>query len=554
MRGELAIHHLGAGMSLGQNPFGRDVANLALFRAFARHGDFERLHLLTPFRIDEAAALEALSGGEPLATQVEYSSLLDQERMARAGVLFRGKADLPELAWARRGAGRDADYSLVGLIHTLAPPLTRQEIALSSVAPVEPWDAIVCTSPAVQGAMQTMFAEWTDYLGEKFGGPKRPAPMLPMIPLGVDLAEMSALADRPQVRAQARARLGLTEEDVLVLWVGRLSFFEKAAPQPMFRAVEEAGRKVGRPLHFALAGWFPQAEHQSHFEAAARGYAPTTPIHWIDGNDRTLLGEMWAAADIFLSLVDNIQETFGLAPIEAMAAGLPVVASDWDGYRFTIQHGRQGFLASSLVPAPGGPSAQLLRRHQLRLDSYQVYAGNVAHYTAINVREAADGLAALAASADLRRRLGENGRRRVREVFDWPEVMRRYRDLFDELETIRRGVGSASPGPKLSPVSGDPFRDFAGFATQVLSPQTRFALREGVSPDDEVALAGIVRLDAFAEAWRAPPETLRALVDGLAATPWRALGDIVSEVRPSERAGVTYGLVWLCKMGVLDWL
>ena len=108
MRGELAIHHLGAGMALGQNPFGRDVANLALFRAFARHGDFERLHLLTPFRIDEAAALEALSGGEALATQVEYSSLLDQERMARAGVLFRGKADLPELAWARRGAGPGA--------------------------------------------------------------------------------------------------------------------------------------------------------------------------------------------------------------------------------------------------------------------------------------------------------------------------------------------------------------------------------------------------------------------------------------------------------------
>ena len=554
MRGELAIHHLGAGMALGQNPFGRDVANLALFRAFARHGGFERLHLLTPFRIDEAAALEALAGGAPLATQVEYGSLLDQGRMARAGVLFRGKADLPDLAWARRGAQRDAHYSLVGLIHTLAPPLTRQEIALSSVAPVEPWDAIVCTSPAVQGAMQTLFAEWTDYLGEKFGGPHRPAPMLPMIPLGVDLAEMTALADRPQVRAQARARLGLTDEDVLVLWVGRLSFFEKAAPQPMFRAVEEAGRKVGRPLHFALAGWFPNPEHRPHFEEAAQGYAPTTPVHWIDGNDRTSLGEMWAAADIFISLVDNIQETFGLAPVEAMAAGLPVVASDWDGYRFTIQHGRQGFLASSLIPAPGPPSVNLLRRHQLRVDSYQAYAGQVAHYTAINVREAAEGLAALAAAPDLRRRLGQGGRQRVREVFDWPQVMARYRELFDELAVLRGRAGPPAPGPRRNPVSGDPFRDFAGFATRVLAPETRFALREGIAPGDEVALARTVRLDGFAEAWRAPPATLRRLAEGLAATPWRSLGEILVEVPPAERPGVTYGLVWLCKMGVLDWL
>ena len=554
MRGELAIHHLGAGMALGQNPFGREVANLALFRAFARHGGFERLHLLTPFRIDEAAALDALSGGEALQTQVEYGSLLDQGRMARAGVLFRGKADLPDLAWARRSAGRDADYSLVGLIHTLAPPLTRQEIALSSVAPVEPWDAIICTSPAVQGAMQTMFAEWTDYLGEKFGGPNRPAPMLPMIPLGMDLAEMTTLADRPQVRAAARARMGLADEDVLVLCVGRLSFFEKAAPQPMFRAVDEAGRQAGRPLHFALAGWFPNPDHQPHFEEAARGYAPSTTVHWVDGNDRELLGEMWAAADIFLSLVDNIQETFGLAPVEAMAAGLPVVASDWDGYRFTIQHGRQGFLASSLIPAPGPPSVNLLRRHQLRVDSYQAYAGQAAHYTAINVREAADGLAALAASPELRRRLGEAGRRRVAEVFDWPQVMARYRELFDELAGLRAKAGREARAPRLNPVSGDPFRDFSGFATKVMAPETRFALREGVSPGDEVALARTVRLDGFAETWRAPPEVLRRLVENLAATPWRSLGEIVSEIAPAERAGVAYGLVWLCKMGVLDWL
>ena len=31
-----------------------------------------------------------------------------------------------------------------------------------------------------------------------------------------------------------------------------------------------------------------------------------------------------------------MQESFGLAPIEAMAAGLPVIASDWDGLRDTV--------------------------------------------------------------------------------------------------------------------------------------------------------------------------------------------------------------------------
>ena len=58
----------------------------------------------------------------------------------------------------------------------------------------------------------------------------------------------------------------------------------------------------------------------------------------------------WAAADIFLSLVDNPQETFGLAPVEAMAAGVPVVVSDWDGYRYTVSDGVEGFRISTLSP------------------------------------------------------------------------------------------------------------------------------------------------------------------------------------------------------------
>lgn len=71
----------------------------------------------------------------------------------------------------------------------------------------------------------------------------------------------------------------------------------------------------------------------------------------LDGNDPALLAQSCAAADLFLSLVDNFQETFDLAAVEAMVAGLPVVVSDWDGYRYTMRDGVNGVL----VPTLGSP-------------------------------------------------------------------------------------------------------------------------------------------------------------------------------------------------------
>lgn len=553
MSGELAIHHLGGGLGLGPNPFGRDVANLALYRALARYGGFERLHLLTSVETPVAAMAEALQGATPLTTQIETGSLLEIGRARQAGTLFRGKADLAELAWARRGSTHDNAYSLVGLIHTIAPPTTREEIAQASLAPVQPWDAIICTSPAVHDSIRTMFEGWTDYLGARFGGDRRPMPQLPILPLGVELDEIAAKADRPDVRHAVRARLGLEEEDVLALWVGRLSFFEKATPQAMFRAVEEAGELAGRPLHFALTGWFPDPAHRDYFEAVGQAYAPRSTIHWINGNDPVNLGEMWAAADVFLSLVDNIQETFGLAPVEAMAAGLPVVASDWDGYRFTIRHGQDGFLAPTMFPSPGPPSIRLLRRHLLRLDSYQAYAGQAAQYTAVDVGAAARGLADLASSRELRQRMGAAGRARVREIFDWKQVVKGYRDLFDQLADLRRQAPPQAPGFRLNPVHGDPFLDHRSFASLSLTADTEVRLRPGIDPATDQALVGDIKLDGYAEGWRASRLELQGLAMDLQGGGWCRVGELVAPYPSDVRAQVTYGLVWLCKAGVLDW-
>src|ERR1700760_2735871 len=157
----------------------------------------------------------------------------------------------------------------------------------------------------------------------------------------------------------------------------------------MFQAVQKAAAASGVKLHFAMAGWFPNDADRGRYEQAAKVHAPDVATHFLDGNDRTLVGELWAGADVFMSLVDNIQETFGITPVEAMAAGLPVVASNWDGYRFTGRDGQDGFLIPTLGGPTSGQGLNMIMRHLFEMSSYQSYVGEVAQHTAVHVGRAA---------------------------------------------------------------------------------------------------------------------------------------------------------------------
>src|ERR1700742_738326 len=113
-----------------------------------------------------------------------------------------------------------------------------------------------------------MLEEYGAFGDERPRGVRPPQPQLPVVPLGVDGAALAARADRPEARARLRAELGLAEDDVLVLWVGRLSYFEKAFPQPMFRAVQQAQAATGAKVAFVMAGWFPGEGDRALYEQA----------------------------------------------------------------------------------------------------------------------------------------------------------------------------------------------------------------------------------------------------------------------------------------------
>ncbi|WP_229858927.1 glycosyltransferase [Streptomyces poonensis] len=130
-------------------------------------------------------------------------------------------------------------------------------------------------------------------------------------PLGVDLAGRHPALRDPEVRAR-HARV----EDALLVMCSRLSVEKR--PGTALDALEALLRR-GRRAVLVVAGDGPL---RGRLEQRARGLPVTFLGHLAD---RTELGALQASADVCLA--PGPAETFGLAALEAMACGTPVVAS-----------------------------------------------------------------------------------------------------------------------------------------------------------------------------------------------------------------------------------
>jgi starch synthase len=396
----------------------------------------------------------------------------------------------------------------------------------------------------VQGVLENYGA----YLGERLGA-KPPAPRLelPVIPLGVDCDAFAADGPAAAKRAAARARLRLGEGDVAFLFLGRLSYHAKAHPLPMFLALEAAARRCGKPLVLILAGYFFNDSIKRLFLEGARRYCPSVRLVQVEGRKPEARAAAWAAADVFTSFSDNIQESFGLAPVEAMAAGLPVVVSDWDGYRDTVVHGETGFAVPTAMPAPGA-GAEFALRYLSGADSYDQYIGRVGLCTAVDVGAAIEAYAALIGDPALRRRMGEAGRARARRLFDWSVIVPAYQALWAEL-AARRARAGARPGRSF-PLRDDPFAVFRAFPTHAIGGAT-LVERAADEPLREAERIAASAMNNYALAFMLGREELARLFAALEPGRPRPVRELEALFPPARRNALLRALGWLAKGGVL---
>ena len=194
---------------------------------------------------------------------------------------------------------------------------------------------------------------------------------------------------------------------------------------------------------------------------------------YVDGRIQQNKFDIFSIGDIFFSLTDNIQETFGLTPLEAMASEMPVVVSDWDGYRETVRDGIDGFRVKT-TSFPEQLSNTLAYRFDIGADTYDRYCGYHSLFTAVDIEESIEKLKLLITNDDLRKELGKNARENAVNKFSWSTILTKYEELSDELNEIRLSDGKefSLVNSKISSDRLSPFKIFSTYPTRNIDKNT----------------------------------------------------------------------------------
>ena len=292
------------------------------------------------------------------------------------------------------------------------------------MSPVKSCDAILCSSASqrqvVKRLLSTASASISDYLGIAL--PYRGRLEQQVLGLEVD-------SECQEDKDAARKSLNLPEDKKVLLCLGRLSPFDKMDIHPLLLALNElveACRIDDFLLVIAGSGDAGGPYVQSLLKRACE-LNLEDHIRFELSLDESKKYQLYKAADVFVSLADNVQESFGITPLEAMRDEVPVVLSDWNGYRELVENEVSGYL----IPTMGlnneaiNRSLSLLHAPQARLIEAQSVSVDIK--TLVNV------LAGLLTDDDLRQQVGKAGRQHFVEQFSWPELVNAYQQMALEL-------------------------------------------------------------------------------------------------------------------------
>jgi len=312
-------------------------------------------------------------------------------------------------------------FPVTGIIHSINDFNTlQQSIKYISAGPKE-FDSIVSTSTAGKKALLNYFREAEKNISREYSS-------------NVDIIPLAYPNDFDKVKIiskqDARAQLKIEKDRFTIIYLGRLSLSTKLDLANMLFSLKDFVNS--KNINLILAGGASKSDINNLESVINAINFPKDKLKVFYNFHHTLKSVLYLASDIFISPVDNLQETFGITVPEAKFFGTIPIVSDWNGYKDTVNDGVDGYKIPTYSFSDDGFSLD---------EMYELIGLYDYHYTFsqtvyINYNIMIEKIETLMIDDKLRKKMSMNARGHSRKFYSWKTVMKQYVELWDKLHNL----------------------------------------------------------------------------------------------------------------------
>jgi len=406
--------------------YGASEVTEGFYKALFKYGTYSEYHFFVRNTNNLNKGLSDSIINPDKVKIINNSSLPSCVGKIKYSIFFISDIDLSSLAYLRSYYAKQG-FPICGLAHTVSYSFLLKEAFFNNmVSKIYPFDSIICSSPALKKAISNINRLVSKSVKDELRAVIGYKGRLDQLPLGID-ADSYGKTDK----MQARAVLGLPKDKIIILYFGRLSLYDKMDLFCLLDVFKELLRKK-KNIVLLIAGNNGRDNYAMNLKKMATDLGIASDIRFNLNPSAEKKYLLYSASDIFVSPSDNIQESFGLTILEAMASSLPVVVSDWNGYKELVEPGKSGFL----IPTYWADCLEDISRLSRIRQDWEIDHLLLAQSVYVDTRKLYKCLEALIGNKALREGFGRYARNTALNKYNWSVLIPKYERLWRELARL----------------------------------------------------------------------------------------------------------------------